>query len=113
VDQDNPKTADEALSGPDAERWKEAMETEMGTIEKMGTWELEDLPKERQTIGNKWVFVKKRDEKGNVVRFKARLVTQGFSQKPGTDYSNDGTFAPVMRFEFCNTPDTFSARCHQ
>jgi hypothetical protein len=57
----------------------------------------------KATIGNKWVFVKKRDEKGDIVRFKARLVAQGFSQKPGTDYSNDGTFAPVMRFETLHT----------
>ena len=102
-DQDDPKTVEEALSGPDAEKWKEAMETEMGTINKMGTWKLEELPKERETIGNKWVFIRKRDEKGNIIRYKARLIAQGFSQKPGTDYSNDGTFAPVMRFETLRT----------
>ena len=102
-DQNDPKTVEEALGGPDAEKWKEAMETEMGTINKMGTWILEKLPEDRETIGNKWVFLRKRDEKGNIVRYKARLVAQGFSQKPGTDYSNDGTFAPVMRFETLRT----------
>ena len=66
-------------------------------------WKLEELPADRETIGNKWVFLRKRDENGNIVRFKARLVAQGFSQKPGTDYSNNGTFAPVMRFETLRT----------
>ena len=103
LNQDDPKTVDEALGGPDAEKWKEAMETEIGTINKMGTWKLEELPADRESIGNKWVFVRKRDENGNIIRFKARLVAQGFSQKPGTDYSNDGTFAPVMRFETLRT----------
>ena len=56
-DQDNPKTLKEALNSPNAERWKEAMETKMGTIEKMGTWKLEKLPEDRETIGNKWVFL--------------------------------------------------------
>ena len=100
---DDPKTVEEALNSPEAEEWKKAMETEMGTIKRMGTWTLEELPEDRKTVGSKWVFNKKRDEHGKVVRYKARLVAQGFTQKPGTDYSNDGTFAPVMRFETLRT----------
>jgi Reverse transcriptase (RNA-dependent DNA polymerase) len=101
--QDDLKTIEEALSGSDAEKWKEAMKTEMGTIAKMETWKSEELPADRETIGNKWVFLQKQDKNGNIVQFKARLVAQGFSQKPGTDYSNDGTFAPVMWFETLQT----------
>ena len=100
---DDPKSIEEALNTTDAEEWKKAMETEMGTIQRMGTWTLEKLPKDRKTVGSKWVFNKKRDEHGNVIRYKARLVAQGFTQKPGMDYSNDGTFAPVMRFESLRT----------
>jgi hypothetical protein len=37
-------------------------------------------------IGYKWVFVRKRNEKNEIVRYKTRLVTQGFLQKPGIDY---------------------------
>src|SRR6266704_2022107 len=62
-----------------------------------------DLPQGRSPIGSKWVYLKKRDGKGVVVKFKARLVAQGFSQKPGIDYSNNGTFAPVIRFETLRT----------
>ena len=66
-DQDDPKTVEEALNSPNAERWKETMEAKMGTIKKMGTWKLEKLLEGREIIGNKWVFLWKQDEKGNIV----------------------------------------------
>jgi hypothetical protein len=91
---DDPKTYEEAMEGEERENWKAAMDEEIGTLRQMGTWELQELPAERKPIGCKWVFLKKRDEFGQVTRYKARLVAQGFSQKPGTDFSNDGTFAP-------------------
>ena len=95
---DEPKTVEEALNSTEAEEWKKAMKTEMGTLKKMGKWILEDLLKERQTVGSKWVFNKKRDKNGIVICYKAQLVAHGFTQKPGTDYSNDGTF---FFFFFC------------
>ena len=70
----------------------------------MGTWELtEDMPEGRVPIGNQWVFTKKKDEHGNTIWYKVQLVAQGFSQKPGTDYSNNGTFVPIMWFESLRT----------
>ena len=45
-------------------------------------------------VGYKWVFVRKRNEKNEIVRYKARLVAQGFSQHPRIDY--DETYSPVM-----------------
>jgi hypothetical protein len=44
-------------------------------------------------VGQKWVFVK-RNENNQVVRFKARLVAQGFTRRPGIDF--DETYSPVM-----------------
>jgi hypothetical protein len=106
---ENPKTIEEALNGEEGDQWQKAIDEEMATLKKMGTWELADLPEGRKPIGCKWVFVKKRDEKGNLIKYKARLVAQGFSQKPGIDFSNDGTFAPVMRFETLRTFLAFAA----
>jgi len=100
---ENPTTIEDALNGEEGDQWKKAIDEELGTLKKMGTWELAELPEGRKPIGCKWVFVKKRDEKGKLIKYKARLVAQGFSQKPGVDFSNDRTFALVMRFETLRT----------
>ena len=52
------------------------------------------IPPNTKPIGHKLVFVRKRNEKNEIVRYKARLVTQGFSQRPGIDYEE--TYSPVM-----------------
>ncbi|GJW29217.1 putative ribonuclease H-like domain-containing protein [Tanacetum coccineum] len=56
-----------------------------------------DLPKGHRAIGTKWVYRNKKDERGIVVRNKARLVAQGHTQQEGIDY--DEVFAPVARIE--------------
>ncbi|GJU68187.1 putative ribonuclease H-like domain-containing protein [Tanacetum coccineum] len=58
---------------------------------------LVDLPNGKRAIGTKWVFRNKKDERGIVVRNKARLVAQGYTQEEGIDY--DEVFAPVARIE--------------
>ena len=91
----DPRTVTEALNSADSDEWKAAMKEEMASLQENETWELTQLPHGKKAIGCKWVFKRKEDESGNVVRFKARLVAQGFSQKFGSDY--DQVFAPVVR----------------
>ncbi|GJX18429.1 putative ribonuclease H-like domain-containing protein [Tanacetum coccineum] len=55
------------------------------------------LKRSKLAIGTKWVFRNKKDERGIVVKNKARLVAQGHTQEEGIDY--DGIFAPVARIE--------------
>ncbi|GKA39712.1 putative ribonuclease H-like domain-containing protein [Tanacetum coccineum] len=60
-------------------------------------WTLVDLPNGKRAIGTKWVYRNKKDERGIVIKNKARLVAQGYTQEEGIDY--DEVFAPVARIE--------------
>ncbi|GJU29653.1 putative ribonuclease H-like domain-containing protein [Tanacetum coccineum] len=63
----------------------------------MKVWRLVDLPKGKHAIGTKWIYRNKKDERGIIVRNKARLVAQGYTQEEGIDY--DEVFASVARIE--------------
>ncbi|GJS96510.1 putative ribonuclease H-like domain-containing protein [Tanacetum coccineum] len=56
-------------------------------------WILVDLPSGKRAIGTKWVFRNKKDERGIVIRNKARLVAHGHRQEEGIDYED--VFATV------------------
>nr|GEW80180.1 copia protein [Tanacetum cinerariifolium] len=56
-----------------------------------------DLPKGKKAIGSKWVFRNRKDERGIVIKNKARLVAQGHTQEEGIDY--DEFFASIARIE--------------
>lgn len=71
------------------------MVEEIESIRANDTWDLVDLPSGRRPVGCKWVYKIKRDSNGKPIRYKARLVAQGFSQRYGVDY--DEVFAPVVR----------------
>lgn len=90
-----PTSFKDAMKRSDKNEWQKAMNDELNSIAENKTWNLVDLPAGRTAIGAKWVFKKKFDNSGNVTRYKARLVAQGFNQKFGTDY--DEVFAPVAR----------------
>ncbi|GJY22894.1 putative ribonuclease H-like domain-containing protein [Tanacetum coccineum] len=73
------------------------MQEELLQFKLQQVWVLVDLPHGMKVIGTKWVYRNKRDERGMVVRNKARLVAQGYTQEEGIDY--DEVFAPVARIE--------------
>jgi len=75
--------------------WNVAMREEMHALQKNKTWELVPLPRGKRVVGCKWVFTVKQNPKGEVDRYKARLVAKSYSQTYGIDY--DETFAPVAK----------------
>ncbi|GKD68894.1 putative ribonuclease H-like domain-containing protein, partial [Tanacetum coccineum] len=77
--------------------WVQAMQEELLQFKLQQVWILVDLPHGMKVIGTKWVYRNKRDERGVVVRNKARLVAQGYTQEEGINY--DEVFAPVARIE--------------
>ena len=86
---------EEALEDPD---WINAMHEELHNFERNQVWTLVEKPDNNHNIiGTKWVFRNKQDEDGQVVRNKARLVAQGYTQVEGMDYGE--TYAPVARLE--------------
>ncbi|GKB36312.1 putative ribonuclease H-like domain-containing protein, partial [Tanacetum coccineum] len=56
-------------------------------------WTLVELPNGKRDIRTKWVYRNKKDKRGIVIKNKARLVAQGYTQEEGIDY--DEVFDPV------------------
>ena len=78
-------------------KWRDAMNEEIKAIKKNDTQEFATLPTGKKSTGVKWVYKLKKNAKGEVERYKARLVVKGCSQRQGIDY--DEVFAPVARLE--------------
>ena len=73
----------------------------MDSLEKNETWDIVERPPGTNVVGSKWIFKEKRDADGEISRYKARLVAQGFSQQEGVDY--DDTYAPVAKYSSIRT----------
>ncbi|RVW49821.1 Retrovirus-related Pol polyprotein from transposon TNT 1-94 [Vitis vinifera] len=74
--EDDPISVSQVKQSSNSEKWIEAMKDEMKSMKDNGVWDLVELPKGVKPIGCKWIFKTKRDSKGNIVRYKARLVAK-------------------------------------
>ena len=79
------------------ENWMITMQEELNQFERNDVWELILKPSNQFIIRTKWVFRNKIDENDIIVKYKVRLVTQGFNQEKGIDYKV--TFALMARLE--------------
>ncbi|KAJ9543921.1 hypothetical protein OSB04_023628 [Centaurea solstitialis] len=85
LSQTEPKKAYDAMKDPS---WIEAMQEELLQFVLQHVWDLVDLPRGHRVIGTKWIFINKTDERGIVIKNKARLVAQGYTQEEGIDYDD-------------------------
>lgn len=78
----------------DWSKWKTAIEKEYASLCKRKVFGPIVYTLTSRPVGYKMVLICKRDAQGQITRYKARLVAQGFSQRFGIDY--ESTYSPVM-----------------
>jgi hypothetical protein len=84
------------------------MHDELHQFTRNDVWSLVPQPADHNIIGTKWIFKNKSYEHSTVVRNKARLVAQGYTQIEGIDF--DETFALAARLESIRI--LLSIACH-
>jgi transposase InsO family protein len=84
----------EAMRGDEREQWLKAIDSELESHKKNGSFKVTVLPQGEKTVGSRWVFKKKRGRNGEVTRYKARLVVRGDQQVPGKHFHE--VFSPTL-----------------
>lgn len=84
---DLPTTYVQAMASDDAVKWRKAMGAELRSHKENRRWTLKPRGMIQRTIGSRWVFAKKRDRNGDVVRYKARTVVKDSSKSMASTYS--------------------------
>ena len=75
-----PKFVIECRQRNDWPKWQEEIQQELNSLAKREVFgPIVQTPNEFKPVGYKWIFVRKRNEKNEIQRYKARLVAQGFS----------------------------------
>ena len=99
LDPYDPRTPTEAKRRPDWNEWLNAMHDEIKRLESRHSWDIVEHPGPGiNIVDSKWVYRLKKDARGNIVGYRARLVARGFTQIEGVDYEFDDTFAPICKF---------------
>jgi hypothetical protein len=89
------KTMAECKQCLDWIKWKEAIKAELDSLRKREVFrKVIPTPPRIHRVGFKWVFIWKQNENNEVVRYKARLVAQGFTQRLDIDFNE--TYSLVM-----------------
>ncbi|KAF1336396.1 Integrase catalytic core protein, partial [Globisporangium splendens] len=101
-----PATYKEAVDCAERKNWLRAIASEIQSHVKNNTWALIKRKAGIVVIGCKWIFAYKKNERGEIVRFKARLVAQGFSQRYEINFYE--TYSPVANM---NSIRIFLAVC--
>jgi Reverse transcriptase (RNA-dependent DNA polymerase) len=76
-------------------RWYNAMNEKLHALKKNQTWEICELPKNKKSVGCKWVYRIKYHSDDTIEHYKARLVVNGYTQTYDINYHE--TYAPVIK----------------
>ncbi|KAH9681219.1 hypothetical protein KPL71_026889 [Citrus sinensis] len=96
INDDEPKTYQEAITSNNNLEWKRAMDEEVESLMKNEAWKLIKKPEKKKAASCKWIYKIKEGIPGpEPRRFKARLVARGFTQREGIDFTE--VFSPVVR----------------
>lgn len=102
-----PSNIEEARDSREWEKWKEAMENKLESLDKHKVWHLSDRPKNKKIIKSKWIFSKKGNDIDNI-KYKARLVAAGYQQLKNQDY--DESYSPVINIDAWRTLIAIAAK---
>ena len=95
---DNPATVAQALKSKFSNEWQEAMDAELSAMEALDVFDrVAKVPHGSRIINSRFVFTIKRDACGGILKFKARLVAQGFTQQKDLDY--DEVFSATVSID--------------
>ena len=104
-----PKSWGQAMASPNADKWRKASEDEVFGLVDMTTWEVSRPIPGIKPIDSKWVFKIKYTPKGEVEKYKGRLVVRGDSQRPGLDFGE--VFSPVAHNTICRMLLSMATAC--
>ena len=90
-----PDSLEEVKKSQSEDEWLEAMTKECNSSVYNKTWQICELPAHKKSLGGRWIFALKKDENGEIVKYKARYVAKGFNQIFGSDYLE--TFTPTVK----------------
>ena len=98
VQSPEPTSSAEALSSPQSDHWRKAMDEELASLKSHDTWQVAILPPGKKPIPTRFIFKRKMKNNGTVGKYKARVVVKGFMQG-----EIDRTYAPVADFTTIRT----------
>ncbi|KAH9651061.1 hypothetical protein KPL70_026606 [Citrus sinensis] len=93
---EEPANFSEAMESVHCDKWLEAMQDEMESLQRNQTWTLIPNPGNKRLISCKWIFKRKEGIPDvEPPKYKARLVARGFTQREGVDFNE--IFSPVVK----------------
>ena len=95
TDAGEPSCYKEAMLASGHAKWEHAMQSELDSIHKNGTWDFVTLPKDRKVLPCKWVYKYKYTSNKTSPKYKARLVAKAYKQEQGVDF--DQIFSPIVK----------------